>query len=83
MDNKENRVFSKTKIILLVIALIILSYGKFLWPQIFGRMFNDKVPFLEAVSDASLHSMAFISLVVIWVISYFLLVVTTRNTEHE
>ena len=83
MDTHEKKGFSQTKIVLLIILLVILSYGKFLWPKIFGRVFNEGVSFSAAITDASLHASAFTFLIICWVVSYFLLIISEKKTNNE
>ena len=56
---------------LLFVGLLV-AYGKFLWPLIFGRMHSEGISFMAAIHDASLHLIAFIMLAVSWVAAVFL-----------
>lgn len=44
-------------------ALLLIIYGKILWPVIFGRMQNEGMSFMVAVKDESAHATAFVILV--------------------
>jgi len=52
--------------VLLFVGLLI-AYGKFLWPLVFGRMQSEGITFMAAIQDTSLHAIAFATLAVCWV----------------
>ena len=52
-----------TKIYLMFGLIVVLTYGKILWPLIFGRMHNEGISFWTAIQDISLHAIAFVILI--------------------
>lgn len=51
--------------------ILLLTYGKILWPLMFGYMREENASFIEALSQHHLHGMAFVGLVGAIVIGYF------------
>ncbi len=58
------------KIILLGGLILLLTYGKILWPLMFGYMRDTNAGFFEALSQFHLHSIAFFGLIAAVLIGY-------------
>jgi len=58
------------KIYILCSAIVLLTYGKIVWPLIFGRMHKQNITLLEAVKDSTVHSTAFSFLVLAVIIGF-------------
>lgn len=50
--------------------ILLLTYGKMLWPLMYGYMRETNASFIEALSQFHLHGIAFIGLLIAIIVGY-------------